>query len=302
MSDSSTRLLRQLSAEIVALAEKVIPSTAIVTGQNDDLQENSGSAWLYDAEHLVTNNHVVEAMLEPIHVQLAGGKLMPALVIGRDASTDLAVLRVDPQSAPPLSLSTQGAKLGELCFAFGCPLGELRESISIGIVSGLNRSLPAGDKRAIFDVIQTDAAINPGNSGGPLVNTDGLVIGVNTAGIDGADGISFAVPADTVAEVVRELITYGAVERASLGVTVAKKPVSGAPGGHALVITGLRDNAAGPFQLGDALLEIGDRPIRTQNDLLRALRRDIANRKVTVQVLRRGEDVTVECLTRSRPS
>jgi S1-C subfamily serine protease len=106
---------------------------------------------------------------------------------------------------------------------------------------------PPGDKQAIFDVTQTDAAINPGNSGGPLLNVDGLVIGVNTAAIPEADGIGFAVPADTVAEVVHELITYGAVERASLGVSVARRAVDRAPGGHALVVTAVRVNSAGPL-------------------------------------------------------
>lgn len=124
------------------------------------------------------------------------------------------------------------------------------------------------------------------------------MIGVNTAGIDGADGISFAVPAETVAEVVHELITYLAVERASLGVTVAKRAVEGSPDGHALVITALRENTAGPFETGDAILVVGDREIHSQNDLLRALRRDIANRKVSVLVLRDGQEVAVECRPR----
>lgn len=209
MSNTSGRLLRQFSDEIIELAERVVLSTAIVKGQTRDFDEGSGSAFLYDVEHLVTNNHVVEGMVDPIHVQLPGARQTEARVVGRDPLTDLAVLRFDPQPAEPLLISARGARLGELCFAFGSPLGEFPESISIGIVSGLKRSLPTGDKQAIFDVIQTDAAINPGNSGGPLVNVDGLVIGVNTAAIPEADGIGFAVPADTVAEVVQELITYG---------------------------------------------------------------------------------------------
>ena len=146
----------------------------------------------------------------------------------------------------------------------------------MGIVSGLKRSLPAGDRQTIFDVIQTDAAINPGNSGGPLVNVNGQVIGVNTAGIDGADGIGFAMPADTVAEVAHELITYGAVERASLGVTITRRAAEGKHDGHALVVTDVRVNAAGPFEPGDAIVAVGDRQISSQNDLLRALRRDVA--------------------------
>ncbi|WP_396910161.1 S1C family serine protease [Mycolicibacterium sp.] len=298
MSESVLGILRQFSNETAALAERVVQSTAIVKGQTHDFDEGSGSAWLYDAEHLVTNNHVVADFAEPISTQLPGMRPAHARVIGRDPLTDLAVLRIDPQTASPLQISNDGARLGELCFAFGSPLGEFPESISIGIVSGLKRSLPTEDKQAIFDVIQTDAAINPGNSGGPLVNVDGLVIGVNTAAIDGADGIGFAIPADTVSEVVHELITYGAVERASLGVTVARRVVEGAHDGHALVVTAVKANVAGPLERGDMIIAVGDRQISTQNDLLRALRRDVANRKVNVVVMRAGIEVTVECRPR----
>lgn len=295
-----TSLLSQFSEEIVALAETVVQSTAIVTGQTSDFEEVSGSAWLYDAEHLITNHHVIEDLVDPIHVQLPGGTPTQAWVIGKDPLTDLAVLRTDQQSVPPLPISDQGAKLGELCFAFGSPLGRYPESLSIGIVSGLKRSIPAGDRQAIFDVIQTDAAINPGNSGGPLVNAAGLVIGVNTQiDIQAKWGIGFAVPAETVAEVAQEILAHGSVERASLGVTVARKSVKGRPAGHALVITALRNIPAGPLREGDVLLTVGDREIVTQNDLLRALRRDVANRRIQVVVLRDGKEVSVECLPRS---
>ena len=299
MSELSLALLRQFSDEVVALADKIVRSTAIVTGQTRALEDGGGSAWLYDAEHLVTNHHVIADLTEPINVQLPGDEPTSALVIGHDEFTDLAVLRVNPQSAPPLRLSDKGAKLGELCFAFGSPLGQFPESISIGIVSGLKRKLPTGNAHTLFDAIQTDAAINPGNSGGPLVNTEGLVIGVNTAGIDGADGLGFAIPAETVTEIVDALVCYGAVERASLGVTVAKRALEGVPGGYALVITALRTNTAGSFEPGDVLVAVGNRQIQSQNDLLSALRRGIANRKVDVLVLRNGQKVTVECLPRS---
>lgn len=293
-------LLRQFSDEIVALANEIVQSTATVTGQTGGFQERTGSAWLYDSEHLVTNNHVVEDLVDPIYIQLPAGAPRQAWVIGKDPLSDLAVLRTDEQPACPLRISPDGAKLGELCFAFGCPLGRYPESISIGIVSGLKRSIPAGDRQSIFDVIQTDAAINPGNSGGPLINSEGLVIGVNTQiDIEARWGIGFAVPAETVADVAQELIVYGAVERASLGVTVARKSVNGAPTRKVLVITALRNNPAGPLEEGDVLLAVGERKVVTQNDLLRALRRDVANRKIQVVVERNGREVAVECLPRS---
>lgn len=212
------------------------------------------------------------------------------------------MLRIDPTTVTPLTVSGEPPQLGELCFAFGSPLGEFPGSISIGIGSGLRRSLPTADRRAIFDVIQTDCAINPGNSGGPLVNVEGRVIGVNTAGIDGADGIGFVVHADTVTDIAGELLTHGAIERASLGAGVSLRRAPSAPGGEGLMVTSLRKNPAGQLKRGDVILEIGGRQVRNQNDLLRALRRDVANRKVTVLVLRDGEQLAIECLPRSTRS
>lgn len=302
-SDRRRSLLGQLSDEMAALAERVVQSTAIVTGQTGDLSECEGSAWLYDAEHLLTNHHVVDSLVEPILVRFPSRPAVQTLVVGRDPMTDLAVLRVDPQTVQPLRLADRPARLGELCFAFGSPLGDYPESISIGIVSGLKRSLPTADKRAIYDVIQTDCAINPGNSGGPLVDIDGLVLGMNTAGISDADGIGFAISAGTVADIARELLTHGAVERASLGIGVALRPVEAIPGGEGLAVTSVGSKPAGPFERGDVLLAIGDRPIRNQHDLLRALRHDVVDRKIAVRVWRAGQERSIECLPRSmRPA
>jgi len=299
MSEPVGRLLRQLSDEISALAESVVAATALVQGKTrDHLDIGSGSAWLYDHEHLVTNNHVVEDLADDIEARFPGCEAIEARVIGRDPLTDLAVLRVDPQATTPLTLSARGARLGELCFAFGSPLGEFPESMTMGIVSGLERSLSTGGRSAIFDVIQTDAAINPGNSGGPLVNVDGLVIGVSTAGIEGAGGISFAVPSQTVSEVVSEIIHYGAVERASLGITVAQRSVDAPMHGKALVVTAVKDHPAGEFQRGDVIIAVGERKVLTQNELLRALRRDVANRRVAVTVWRDGAEIAVDCRPR----
>lgn len=293
-------VLRQFSTEIADLAARVSASTATITGLTRNFDEPTGSAWLYDHEHLVTNNHVVDDLLDPIEVRLPEQGATQAMVVGRDPLTDLAVLRVDRQSTAPLKLSSGPTRLGELCLALGSPLGDFPESISIGIVSGLKRSLPTADKTAIFDVIQTDCAINPGNSGGPLVNVDGLVIGVNTAGISDADGIGFAVPADTVADIVPELLSHGHIQRASLGIGVALRRVEALPNGEGLVVTSVGEKAAGPFERGDVLLTIDDRRVRNQNELLRALRRQVADRKIQITVLRGGENISVTTIPRSR--
>jgi S1-C subfamily serine protease len=288
-------LLAVLNDEITTLAGAVVPSTAIVTGQTKDFGAASGSAWLCDDRHLVTNHHVVEGLVAPIWVRFPACSETEAELVGSDPLTDLAVLRVSPHTALPLQLRQHPPRLGELCFAFGSPLGEFPESVAFGIVSGLKRSLPSPGGRAIYDVIQTDCAINPGNSGGPLVGIDQRVLGVNTAVISGAEGIGFAVPADVVADIIAELITHGSIERASLGVSVATRPVGG---GDRLVITSVRASAAGPFQQGDVLLQVGQHKIASREDLLRVLRRDMVEQPVQVEVLREEQGVSFEC----RPS
>lgn len=290
------KLLSALSDEIAALANAVVPSTAIVTGQNRDFNEFSGSAWLYDPQHLVTNHHVIEGLVAPVWVKFPGCQETRAEVVGSDPLTDLAVLRVDAKSTPPFMLRQEPAKLGELCFALGSPLGQYPESMTFGIVSGLKRSLPTSGGRAIYDVIQTDCAINPGNSGGPLISVDGFVLGVNTAGVNGAEGIGFAVPADTVADIVPELLAHGAVERASLGVSVAARRGAGAGASDQLVVTAVRSTAAGPFEKGDILFSVGPHEVRSRQDLIRVLRRDMVDRNVAVSVWREGQQVSFECM------
>src|SRR3712207_1256302 len=156
MSRTRGGALSALSEEIAALAQAVVPSTAIVTGQTRDFGGGSGSAWLYDDEHLVTNNHVVESLVAPVWVRFPDCQETRAEVVGRDPLTDLAVLKVPRQAADALALRMRPARLGELCFALGSPLGTYPESMSFGIVSGLKRSLPTKSGRQIYDIIQTD--------------------------------------------------------------------------------------------------------------------------------------------------
>lgn len=295
-SSGQGSLLAELSDEVATLAERVVKSTAIVTGQTRDFGQSSGSAWLIDAKHLITNNHVVSDLVEPVWVAFPDHVETRAEVVGRDPLTDLAVLRVDPQVAPALSLRATPARLGEFCFALGSPLGQFPESMSFGIVSGLRRSLPSATGRFIYDVIQTDCAINPGNSGGPLVGVDGSVLGVNTAVMTGAEGMGFAVPAGTVVDIVPELISHGAVERASLGVSVAPRRIEALGNSTRLVITAVRSTSAGPFEKGDVLLAIGPHQVNSQQDLIRVLRRDMLERTVPVSVSRKGRQVSVDCM------
>ncbi|MFC7081725.1 S1C family serine protease [Halorussus caseinilyticus] len=183
-----------------------------------------GSGFVYDDEgHVVTNQHVV-ANASTVEIQFNRGEWRTAEVVGRDAYSDLAVLDVNdtPDYADPLNLEPVVPDPGQPVAAFGSPLG-LSGTITNGIVSGTNRSLPAGGPQgpqfAIPNSIQTTAAINPGNSGGPLVDCEGRVVAVNTATLSGSENTGFAVPASQVERVVPSLIANGSFAHSFLGIT-----------------------------------------------------------------------------------
>lgn len=291
---SSTRsfaALRALRDELTTLARQVMASTARVDVVGRDLGSGSGSAWLYDKHHWVTNHHVVEN--SGTVTLLVRNQRLPGEVVGSDSETDIGVIRcATAAEQDPLPCRADLATLGEPCFAFGSPLGEFVDSMSMGIVSGLHRRLPVTDGLAIEDVIQTDATINPGNSGGPLVDVAGSVIGMNTAIRPDAMNIGFAVPVDTIVEIVPILLAKGQVPRVTLGIRVESV---GGPGtvGEALVVH--RVNATrSPFREGDILRRIHTQPIFGRKDLARALRAEIAGKTVTVEVMRDREVLAIE--------
>lgn len=185
--------------------------------------EGSGSGFVYDKEgHIVTNYHVVENARELI-VTLYNGQQYAASLVGVDPNNDLAVLKIKipPEKLYPVKLGeSKNLKVGQKVLAIGNPFG-LARTLTTGIVSSLGRTLRSENGRLIKGIIQTDAAINPGNSGGPLLNSEGLIIGVNTAivsKIGQNSGIGFAIPINTVKRVVKDLIKYGYVVRPNLGI------------------------------------------------------------------------------------
>jgi S1-C subfamily serine protease len=189
----------------------------------------TGTGFVVDrAGRVVTNDHVVEGG-GVVTVQTAPRRRrLRARVVGRDPSTDLALLRVDPQDAPDLRPLTLGrsddVRVGDTAIAIGNPYG-LQRTLTVGVVSATGRTIDAPDGFPIDDAVQTDAAINPGNSGGPLLDATGRVIGVNAQTEGDTTGIAYAIPVDTVRRVVTELRRDGRVERAYLGVeTVALEP------------------------------------------------------------------------------
>ena len=214
-----------------SVVEITVGSVQVDPFGGEQQQRGQGSGFVIDSDgHIVTNDHVVEDA-DTVSVRFWNGDTYDANVVGTDASTDLAVIKVDaPDSVlHPLTVGDSSeVQVGNTVFALGSPFG-LEDSFTSGIVSALHRQIEARNGFSINDSIQTDAAINHGNSGGPLLNSSGEVIGVNAqiAGNTGANvGIGFAIPSNTVKSIAADLIDTGEVEHAYLGVQVQDVPAS----------------------------------------------------------------------------
>jgi serine protease Do len=208
-------LLGALSAELVELVGRTTPG---VVGVEHARGQASGVV-LADDGYVITNSHVLGRRApQDIGVRFASGEALGARIVGNDPASDLAVVRVDARGLSSLPLADdRRLKVGQLVIAIGDPL-RFERSVSLGVVSALERRLPGPRGRPFEGLVQTDAAINPGNSGGPLVDTDGCVVGINTAVIPHARGIGFAIPAHTASWVAAVLIQRGQIERPRLGV------------------------------------------------------------------------------------
>jgi S1-C subfamily serine protease len=276
------------------------------------IPEGTGTGFVWDEfGHIVTNYHVIESGNSAL-VTLADHTRLEATLVGYERDKDLAVLKVDAPAGKlqpiPIGKSAD-LQVGQKVFAIGNPFG-LDQTLTTGVISGLGREIQSRTGETIEGVIQTDAAINPGNSGGPLLDSAGRVIGVNTAiySPSGAySGIGFAVPVDTVNDVVPQLIQYGQAERAALGVSlfedaiarqlgvsrgaVVSQVVETGPASEAGVRPSYRD------QYGDIHLEVitavDGQPIRRAEDVAKALRQRKVGETVRVTLLRDGQEVVV---------
>ena len=210
-----TQVVEQIGPAVVTVINEQIPE-----GETDAVPAGSGSGFILDEDgHVVTNQHVVEGGVEFL-VVLEDGRELPATLVGADANSDVAVLKVDAPVPAVARIGDSDRLLpGQEVLAIGSPLGTFTNTVTEGIVSALGRSVPdnAGGPE-LLNLIQHDAAINPGNSGGPLVTLAGEVVGINTLGIVDAQGLFFAVPSKTVTQVTTELIAEGAVDYPYLGV------------------------------------------------------------------------------------
>jgi S1-C subfamily serine protease len=265
---------------------------------NGNVRKGNGSGFVFTPDgFIITNSHVVHGA-SLIRVTFADGTTLDADLIGDDPGTDLAVVRV---SSPRVLLAvTLGAseriRVGQLAIAIGNPFG-FQCTVTAGVVSALGRSLRSESGRLIHSVIQTDAALNPGNSGGPLVNSRGEVIGVNTAIIAVAQGICFATAIDTAKWVIAQLLRFGKVPRAYIGVAGANAPLSRRTVRfHQLTLeSGMRAetvekgspaDSAGVTS-GDIIVAFDGTPVGSVDDLHRLLDGERIGKEAVVTVLRR---------------
>lgn len=276
--------------------------------------EGVGSGVVFKNEggksYIVTNNHVISGAREII-VSMPDGKTFKGKLVGADEMTDLAVVRVDSGELPTAEFGdSDQVVVGEPAIAIGNPMGlEFQGSVTSGVISALNRTLDISDKRV--KLLQTDAAINPGNSGGALVNADGKVIGINSAKVaaNGVEGMGFAIPVNTVQNIIDALMSKGYVARPYLGVTVFDQQTAGRYGYQLNIDKGvyvfqlLLDGPGGKagLQRGDIILKIDDQETNSVSDL----RAKIAEHKVgdTVKVTydRNGAARTADVVLEEMP-
>ena len=283
--------------DVASVVEQVLPAVVQILATVEETNlfgqvvQNTvqGSGIMFDESgYVLTNNHVVEDTIE-IEVALFNHQIVPAEIVGTDPSTDIAVLKIDPELVEDFIIvalgDTDAMRPGEWVIAIGSPLG-YESSVTVGVVSGTGRSLDLGDDIILNDLVQTDAVINPGNSGGPLLNMRGEVIGINTAIIRGetsggqqADGIGFAISMGTAIPVAGQLIEKGRVVRPRMGVIVQDVTPASVTERDLGVVEGIlivslaEDGPAerAGIEIDDVIVLIDGAPVTTTSALVRKL-------------------------------
>lgn len=278
---------------IVAVAQAVGPSVVLIT-----TQDGQGSGIIYDASGLIiTNAHVVAGATE-VNVMLPDGRRVPAEIIGGDAASDVAMLKIDGdlEFTPAEFATVDTVEVGQLSVAIGSPFG-LEQTVTAGIISAVNRPVRSGTTTTQF-FIQTDAPINPGNSGGALADREGRVVGMNTLiRTDGANqgniGVGFAIPTDIMRFVAERIIAGEEVQHSFLGIT-GNDPVVGEPGAVIIGVEPGNPAALAGLLPGDRIVSFNDKPITGMQQLAATVRLSPQNQPIEVTVVRDDQLVTVD--------
>jgi S1-C subfamily serine protease len=307
-------IYQRVSPSVVSVANKaLIRSSGWFGSQLYEIPQGAGSGFVWDRQgHIISNYHVVHEA-DAITVTFADGATFDARLVGIAPDYDLAVLRIDApveRLQPVAAGESRDLQVGQSVLAIGNPFG-LDTTLTVGIVSALGRTITSMTERKIHDVIQTDAAINPGNSGGPLLNSSGRLIGINTAILSPSGayaGVGFAVPVDTVARVVPQLIAKGRISRAGLGVQFLPDHVmrqagvsgvalyevyAGTPAANA-GLTGVERTRRGALVLGDVIVAVDQKPVKELEDLRAALDLRQPGETVKLALIRGDQRRTIE--------
>ncbi|HML08388.1 MAG TPA: trypsin-like peptidase domain-containing protein [Xanthobacteraceae bacterium] len=311
-------LLDAYSRAVIDVVDRVGPAVVGLAARGAQAggraRAGSGSGVVVAPDGLIlTNSHVAEiaGAGSRIEVTTADGQDLTARVVGDDPDTDLALLRVDEAvtlTAAPLGDSKR-LKRGQLVIAIGNPLG-FESTVTTGVVSALGRSLRSRTGRLIDDLIQTDAALNPGNSGGPLVSSHGEVVGINTAVIMGAQGICFAVAANTASFVLGELVRHGRVRRAFIGIAAQQTAIprrlrhaADLKQESAVMVSSVEPGSAADragLRPGDIIFGLDGLTITGADDLIRALSGEKIGSEVALGVLRGTERLALSLVPEER--
>ena len=313
-------LLDAYSRAVIDVVDRVGPAVVGLSVRAERARGGTGSGVVVAPDGLIlTNSHVAGAdgatgtasAAARIGVTTADGQDLRARLVGDDPDTDLALVRVDEAVTLPAAAlgDSKRLKRGQLVIAIGNPLG-FESTVTTGVVSALGRSLRARTGRLIDDVIQTDAALNPGNSGGPLVSSRGEVVGINTAVIMGAQGICFAVAANTASFVLGELVRHGRVRRAFIGISAQqitipplRRRAAGLAQESAVTIGTVESGSAADragLKAGDIIIGLDGVTIGGADDLIRSLTGDKIGQSVALDVLRGTERLTVSLTPQER--
>ena len=301
--DTDEGLLDAYSKVVVNVVNDVGPAVVHVHVKKSTMpkkgtpdHDGTGSGVIITPDgYIVTNSHVVEGA-STIEINLSDGASYHATLIGQDPATDLALLNVPDSGLPAARLGdSDKLKVGQMAIAIGNPLG-FQSTVTAGVISALHRSLRSRTGRLIENVIQTDAALNPGNSGGPLVSSQSLVIGINTAIIQYAQGICFAIPVNTLRWVASALLRDGRVTRGYLGISgqtipLAVKLVRHFQLEHAAAVQITNIVRHSPADLsglkeGDVIISLNDKPVAGVDDIHRLLTRETIGKNLPIVILR----------------
>ena len=307
---TTTTSLEQLYTNVTPGVVDIV-ATGASSGQSDQFgnpqggsTSAEGTGFVYDTQgDIVTNAHVVDGS-SSFKVKFQNGNTVSATLVGKDDSSDIAVLKVNVASDQlhPLTMGNSANVLpGEAVAAIGSPFG-LTETMTSGIVSAIDRTITAPNNYSISGAIQTDAPINHGNSGGPLLTMDGQVIGVNAqieSDSGGNDGVGFALAIDPVKSVVNTIIAGGTVQHAYLGIHVGDATNGGA---KVVSVQSGSPAATAGLQAGDVITSVDGKPITSADDLTAAVAAHVPKDKVTLAVTRNGKSMSIDVTLGVRPS